>query len=187
MTITKPKKDIHVPTWTLDNFVRRLFEKPNRFNNEVIQGQVVADLGCGPGFYTFPLADQVGPTGKVYAVDSDAKAIRVIERKAAKGNYQHIETHTCSAANLDFISDESVDFVLADGLLCCVAPQDHAEVVQEIIRILKPEGKAYLLAGRTSVAYMNNSEWEDILNEFNVLERNTPPYKGDYWAWVKKG
>jgi len=186
MSTTKPQKDVHIPTWTLNNFIRPLFEKPHRYDQEVIQGQVVADLGCGPGYYTFPLADKVGPTGKVYAVDSDPKAIRVIERKAAKGNYRHIETHTCSAANLDFIADGSVDFVLADGLLCCVAPKDHPQAVREIIRILKPEGKAYLVAGRTSVAYMNDSEWEDILNEFNVLRRNSPPYKGDYWAWVKK-
>ena len=186
MTTTKPQKDVHIPTWTLNNSIRRQFGKPHRYDQEVVQGQVVADLGCGPGFYTFPLADKVGPTGKVYAVDSDPKAIRVIERKAAKGNYNNIEMHNCSAANLDFIMDGSVDFVLADGLLCCVAPQDHTKAVIEIIRVLKPEGKAYLVSGRSSLTYMDDSEWENILTEFNVVKRNIPPYKGDRWAWVTK-
>ena len=32
-------------------------------------GEVVADIGAGSGYFTFPLARKVGPTGKVYAVD----------------------------------------------------------------------------------------------------------------------
>lgn len=33
------------------------------------RGQAALDLGCGPGFWTLPLADIVGPTGKVWALD----------------------------------------------------------------------------------------------------------------------
>jgi len=186
MATTKTKKDVHIPTWTLNNFIRRRFGKPTRYNSEVGQGQMVADLGCGPGFYTLPLAERVGPAGKVYAVDSDEKAIRVIEHKAAKKKYHNIETHITSAAKLDFIQDETVDFVLADGLLCCVAPQDHAETVSEIMRILKPDGKAYLVTGRSSMTYMQDDEWEEILKQFNVIRRNHVPYNGDRWAWVTK-
>lgn len=32
-------------------------------------GMVVADIGCGTGRFTFPIAREVGPQGKVYAVD----------------------------------------------------------------------------------------------------------------------
>src|SRR6202047_1642939 len=32
-------------------------------------GEVVADVGAGSGYFTFPIAEQVGPTGKVFAVD----------------------------------------------------------------------------------------------------------------------
>ena len=32
-------------------------------------GEAVADLGCGSGYFTFRLADKVGPKGKVFAVD----------------------------------------------------------------------------------------------------------------------
>ncbi len=184
--MTKLKKDVHIPTWTLNNFIRRLLGKPDRYNSAVRQGQVVADLGCGPGFYTFPLADSVSPTGKVYAVDSDQAAINAIAAKAARGNYHNIETHVCSAADIKFIADESVDFILADGLLCCVAPQDHTATVNEIKRILKPQSKAYLVTGRSKMTYMDDKEWEIILNGFSVVSRNFPPYKGDRWAWVTK-
>jgi ubiquinone/menaquinone biosynthesis C-methylase UbiE len=118
MSLNKKIKDRHLPTWFLDNPLRRLFNNGRVFNNRVKQDQVVADLGCGPGFYTFPLAETVGPQGRVYAVDSDEKEVRKVQQKAQKKNRQNIEARTSSAAKLEFIATDSVDFVLANGLLC---------------------------------------------------------------------
>jgi ubiquinone/menaquinone biosynthesis C-methylase UbiE len=78
---------------------------------------VVADLGCSLGYFTIPLAELVGPEGKVYAVDLNKKSIRSLEKKVEKGGYRNIESHASSAADLSFIKDNSVDFVLASGLL----------------------------------------------------------------------
>jgi len=44
----------------------------------------VLDHGCGPGFYTIPLAYLVGEKGMVYAVDSDRKSIQALEDKLKK-------------------------------------------------------------------------------------------------------
>ena len=74
-------------------------------------------MGCATGYYTLPLAELVGPEGKVYAVDFGKKNIRVLNKKAEKGGYHNIEPHASSAANLSFIKDRSVDFVFANGLL----------------------------------------------------------------------
>lgn len=41
----------------------------------VKEGMTVADLGCGPGFFTLPLASLVGATGLVYAVDAHPKML----------------------------------------------------------------------------------------------------------------
>ncbi len=104
------------------NPIRRLFEAPQRhIEPYVTNGQVVADLGCGPGYYTLALAECVGPEGRVYAVDLDEKAIRALEEKADKRGYHNIEAHATSASDLSFIKDASVDFVLANGLLCSMA------------------------------------------------------------------
>jgi predicted methyltransferase len=52
---------------------------------ELKSGSAVADVGCGNGYFTFRLADRVGATGKVYAVDIMADRIqKVRERAAAK-------------------------------------------------------------------------------------------------------
>ena len=111
----------HIP-WNISLSIigpfRKLFEPPQRLiESYVKKGQVVADLGCGPGYYTLPLARCVGLEGKVYAVDLDEKCIRALEKKADKGGYQNIEAHASSASDLSFIKDKSVDFILANGLL----------------------------------------------------------------------
>ena len=178
------KKDQHFPSFTLDNPIRKLFESPQKHNAYVAPGQVVADLGCGPGYFTLDLAECVGPEGRVYAVDSYLKAIRALEKKALKRGLHNIELYTSSAADLGFIPSGSVDFVLADGLLCCVAPDDLESVVSELKRILKSNGKAYLKAGRGFPSYMNDAAWEKTLSGFNVESRNSAPYKEDYWALV---
>lgn len=118
MNLPKKIKDRHLPVWFLDNPLRRLFGNARLFNNRVKQQQVVADLGCGPGFYTFPIAEAVGPQGHVYAVDSDEKEVRKVLKRVEKKNILNIEAHTSSAARLEFIGSDSVDFVLANGLLC---------------------------------------------------------------------
>ena len=98
--------------------ILKIFSPPERLIRPYVKkGQVVIDLGCGPGYYTFALADSVGPEGKVYAVDFNKKSIRAIEKKAEKGGYRNIESHATSAADLSFIKDRSVDFVFANCML----------------------------------------------------------------------
>jgi ubiquinone/menaquinone biosynthesis C-methylase UbiE len=111
----------HIP-WNVSLSIlgpfRKLFEPSQRLiESYVKKGQVAADLGCGAGYYTLPLAECVGPEGKVYAVDLDEKCIRSLEKKAAKSGYSNIEARASSASDLSFIKDSSVDFVLANGLL----------------------------------------------------------------------
>jgi len=104
------------------NPVRRFFERSidhskRHLEPYVVKGQVVADLGCAEAYYTLALAECVGPEGKVYVVDLDEKQILALKKKVESGGYHNIEAHATSAADLSFIEDGSVDFVLANGLL----------------------------------------------------------------------
>jgi ubiquinone/menaquinone biosynthesis C-methylase UbiE len=180
------KRDRHFPLFANDNPLRRLFSSPRKYCPYVKQGQIVADLGCGPGYYTLALAASVGAEGRVYAVDSDEKAIRAVERKASKRGGQNIEAHVSSATHLGFIEDESVDFVLADGLLCSMAPQNQRPAVAEIERIMKPDGRAFLKAAKGFMSYVDEAAWTEILAGFKVEQRNDESSAGDRWAFVCK-
>src|SRR5678815_5381538 len=43
-------------------------------------GQTVIDLGCGPGFAAVDLAEAVGPTGRVIALDKSSRFLQLATR-----------------------------------------------------------------------------------------------------------
>lgn len=47
----------------------------------ITSGSRAADLGAGGGYFTFPLAQAVGPEGRVYAVDIDERSLHVIREE----------------------------------------------------------------------------------------------------------
>ncbi len=162
--------------------IRRLFESPKKLVEPYVEdGQVVADLGCGSGYYTFALAELVGPKGKVYAVDLGKNCIRALEKKARKGGYRNIEAQASSASDVSFIKDRSVDFVLANGLLCSMA-EHRKEAVNEIKRILKGKGQALISLGAgPPFGYVDQAEWDGILEGFKIEQGGSYKQK---WALV---
>jgi ubiquinone/menaquinone biosynthesis C-methylase UbiE len=146
-----------------------IFEHPINLIEPYIQkGQVVTDLGCGWGQYSFALADLVGVEGMVFAIDLGKNCIASIQKKITKEGRDNIKAYTSSAAELGFIDDRSIDFVFANGLLCSMAYGRHL-AVNEIKRILKPSGKAYLSLGMAPpFGYVNQAEWESIMQGFTV-------------------
>jgi predicted methyltransferase len=54
-------------------------------------GARVADLGSGGGYFTFRLADAVGPTGRVFAVDVDKDLLEYVAEEAKERGYANVE------------------------------------------------------------------------------------------------
>ncbi len=153
------------------DFARRFENPKKRVEPYVKKGQVAADLGCNKGFYTLALAERVGPEGKVYAVDLKESFVRETEKKAKEQGYDNIEFHASSASDLNFIKDESVDFVLANGLLCNM-PEYRQLAVREIKRVLKPAGRAYLSLGTYApLTFVSRAEWKKILRGFKIEQK----------------
>ena len=152
----------------LDSIIQLGDQSIKRIESYIKKGQAVADLGCGWGHYSFALADLVGTGGKVYSVDLTPKVISKIRNKAVQGGYHNIEAYASSAADLSIINDKSVDFIFANGLLCSMAV-DRQFAVDEMKRILKPTGHAYISLGATPpLGYVDETEWDLILRGFNV-------------------
>ncbi len=159
-----------------------IFEQPINLIEPYIQkGQIVTDLGCGWGQYSFTLSDMVGAEGMVFAIDLAKKCIESIQKKSAKEGRGNIKAYASSAADLGFIGDRSIDFVFANGLLCSMA-YGRRLAVNEIKRILKLSGKAYLSLGMgPPFGYVNQAEWESIMQGFTVERGGS--YK-EMWAIV---
>jgi precorrin-6B methylase 2 len=54
-------------------------------------GMVVADVGAGSGYYTFPMAEKVGAKGKVLAVDVQKEMLTIIKRKMKSKKITNVE------------------------------------------------------------------------------------------------
>jgi predicted methyltransferase len=77
---------------------------------ELVQGQAVADLGAGGGYFTYRLARTVGAEGRVFAVDTDGDMRLRIRGQAARKGYGNIVT--VAADDVDPGLPEPVDLVV---------------------------------------------------------------------------
>jgi precorrin-6B methylase 2 len=58
---------------------------------ELKPGMVIADIGAGSGYFSFPMAAQVGPKGKILAVDIQKEMLDVIRKRMKAGKVTNIE------------------------------------------------------------------------------------------------
>ena len=101
-------------------------------------GEQVVDVGCGAGLDTLIAAEQVGPTGRVIAVDMTADMRAKTERGARDLGLANVEVREGFAEGLP-VKDDSVDVIISNGVvnLC----PDKRAVFKEMLRVLKPGGR----------------------------------------------
>lgn len=89
-------------------------------------GDWVLDFGCGPGGYVLPLAQIVGPRGRVIAVDKGASHLKSLRKRIAESPHRDIiEVHrTDGALTLDWVAKGSVDAVLLFDVLQHISDWD---------------------------------------------------------------
>ncbi len=103
--------------------------------------QRVLDVGSGPGFAAFDLAQIVGPRGLVCAVDESAAFIERLREQTEPRGLTNIEAHVGDVQRLtDLPLDRgSFDFAWARWVLCFVP--DPIAVVRGVAALLKPGGR----------------------------------------------
>ena len=135
--------DRTLPGWYFHCPLRELLGKPSRLLDGCgpARGDVVADLGAGGGYFLAELARRIGPSGRIVAVDVDQAALDVA-RATSRFLPSSVPTEfvRASAASVPQIPSGSVDFVLINGLLCCMV--DKKSAIDEMWRILRPGGRA---------------------------------------------
>jgi ubiquinone/menaquinone biosynthesis C-methylase UbiE len=55
-------------------------------------GMTIAEIGAGQGRYVVNLAERVGPSGRVYAEDIDADALRHCAERCRRNGFANVET-----------------------------------------------------------------------------------------------
>jgi ubiquinone/menaquinone biosynthesis C-methylase UbiE len=125
--------------YTFDNPLRRLIHNPEKiFSGLVTEGMTVMDIGCGMGYFTLGLAELVGDTGHVIAVDLQQQMLGIMLKRATKKGLGHrITPHRAEADSINISTP--VDFVLAFWMIHEVP--DPSFFFKEVAAILKPSAK----------------------------------------------
>ena len=133
----KPEPNFHYKLMALFFKFRDFFLPRMNILKEVgiEPGFHVLDYGCGPGSYIVPLAELVGESGKIYALDIHPLAIQMVQDIAARKGLRNIETvHSDCATGLE---NGAIDVVLLYDTYHDVTNPDG--VLEELHRVLKPD------------------------------------------------
>ncbi|RPI73877.1 MAG: class I SAM-dependent methyltransferase [Desulfobacteraceae bacterium] len=121
--------------------VRKWFENPVTILKPYVKpGMQALDFGCATGFFSLPMAEMVGPHGKVFCVDVRENFLNALKKQALKkGLSLRIETHVCRPDSLGLSHRENrIDFALASAVVHEVP--DAALLFGELHAALKPGG-----------------------------------------------
>lgn len=129
------------------------------------EGQFVAHLGSGgSGYLTFPLANRVGRSGRVYAIDILKSALSRLTTEAARKNISHIETVWADLEKYGSTSimDGELDLALLANVL--YQSKNHPAIIKEVFRITRPGGRLLIL------------DWKRVMAPFGPpLEQRIDP------------
>ena len=140
----------------LEDFI--LFNNPRREEwektSKVIEclkikpGTAIADVGSGPGYYTFKFAGLTGTTGKVYAIDTVQNHLDYVQNVCQKLSIPNVETikDRADAVGLD---PASADLVFMCSLYHIIYTTSTEEVkdrfVTSLKEALKPDGRLVIV------------------------------------------
>lgn len=158
----------------LEDFI--LFNNPRREEWEktskmldslnIQPGYTIADIGSGPGYYTFKFSKLVGPQGKVLAVDTVENHLNYIKGVSEKYGVNNIELVNNTTDNAK-LPPEQMDLIYMCSLYHIIYSTSLEPVkdrfVESMKQALKKEGRL-------------------IIVDNGIVEDQTLPYHGPYIA-----
>ena len=128
----------------LDDPKRDAYQKPHEVITalKLKEGEVIADIGAGSGYFTFRLAHHVGDTGRVYAVDVGADMIVHLNRRIRDLQMKNVVT-ILAAPDDPLLADASVDrFFICDTWHHI---ENHPRYLALLKKMLKPGGQIIMV------------------------------------------
>jgi arsenite methyltransferase len=169
-----------------EGFSRDEWQQPDKVIQSLgIQpGSIIADLGSGSGYFTLRLANAVGPTGKVYAVDVDSAINEALKERAQRERADTVVV--VSAKPNDPQLPEPVDLIFTSNTYHHI--DNRIAYFAALIKHLRPSGRlavidydrtAWLegLWGHYTPREFIKRELEqagyELQNDFDFLERQS--------------
>jgi demethylmenaquinone methyltransferase/2-methoxy-6-polyprenyl-1,4-benzoquinol methylase len=100
-------------------------------------GQLVLEVGCGPGFFTIPAAEIIGEAGKIIAIDINPLALELVQKKIKINQVINASTILADIAKTR-LPNQYFDLVFVFGFIRPIG--DLNAIWLELHRLLKPAG-----------------------------------------------
>jgi ubiquinone/menaquinone biosynthesis C-methylase UbiE len=128
----------------LDNPERRAMLPPEETLRKLglKAGEVMADIGCGIGYFTIPASQIVGSKGKVFALDIADEMLQEVNETKQLNHLNNIETVKVAEYDLKLETG-----LITVGLTCNVLHEieDLDRYIDEIQRILAVKGRLVVI------------------------------------------
>ena len=149
-----------------NRYPNRIFTKWFRLIADNIKDRqicgVILDIGTGPGRLPIEVAKQV-VDAQVVGIDLSGDMVKIAKRHAEKaGLSDRVKFKVASAYNTGF-EDNSIDLVVSTGMIHHL--NEPVRAFNEMFRILKPGGEAWLFDGRKDVT---RAEFEQTVRSLGV-------------------
>lgn len=141
-----PVMSFHGAQW-LERDTREEEERPDLVLElmDLKPGMMVADIGCGSGWYTRKIAKEIGPDGIAYGVDIQPEMLDYLVRFAKIAGIENIKPVLGDVDDPN-LEPNSIDWmILADVYHEFQEPEP---MLQKMMEALKPDGKICLLEYR---------------------------------------
>ncbi|MET0398290.1 MAG: methyltransferase domain-containing protein [Longimicrobiaceae bacterium] len=109
----------------------------------IAAGAEVLDVGCGPGTDTVPLAERVGPAGRVTGVDRDPAMVAEADRRAAEAGVAGRVEHLRADATALPLARDRFHAVRCERLFLHLADPEAA--LAEMVRVARPGGRVVVM------------------------------------------
>ena len=174
--IEKQKDNTHVCPWwlcfTFDNPIRKIIHDPVKILSPYVhKGDTAIDIGPGMGYFSIPMAELVGPSGHVTAIDIQPKMLSALMGRAhKKGISDRIKTHLASPESIGI--HEKADFLLAFWMVHEVP--DQQRFLSEIRNIMKPDGLFLMVEPVMHVSMKSFSRAIETAKEIGFSIKESP-------------
>lgn len=185
------RKLVHFPA---PAFIGRLLDSPFRRwlqpPEDIIErsgfeeGMTVLEVGCGSGAYTLYVAEKVGHSGKVYALDTQEKMLSQLERKIRRWGKRYpgnVEPLNADAYKIP-LKDNSVDIVYFITVLQEIP--DRQLALKETRRVLKKGGVVAVTEFLPDPDYPLKSTTRLDLRRAGFIVDGV---EGNFWTYTARG
>jgi arsenite methyltransferase len=105
---------------------------------ELLEGEVVLDLGSGGGIDVLLSARRVGPTGKAYGLDMTDEMLELARANQRQAGAENVEFLKGTIEDVP-LADDSVDVIISNCVINLSG--DKSAVFREAGRVLRPGGR----------------------------------------------